>query len=60
MKEPASPCVGCPDRKVGCHSTCDGYAEWKAKYQEYKRWLWNNRHPLIKQYIDKKHRGEKR
>lgn len=25
-----SPCQECADRKVGCHSTCPKYTEWKA------------------------------
>lgn len=23
------PCMGCEKRKVGCHSACDEYKEWK-------------------------------
>lgn len=23
------PCKDCPDRKVGCHSVCEKYIEWK-------------------------------
>lgn len=58
MREPASPCVSCNDRHVGCHSTCDGYAEWKAKEHLYKKWLYVKRHPEIKEYItEKRHRG---
>lgn len=33
-----APCKECADRKVGCHSTCPKYTEWKAKaVQEPKR-----------------------
>lgn len=24
------PCLGCGDRCVNCHSTCDKYKEWKV------------------------------
>lgn len=24
------PCKGCEDRKVGCHATCERYAEYRA------------------------------
>ena len=24
-----SPCYGCGDRHINCHSTCDTYIEWK-------------------------------
>lgn len=24
-----APCKDCPDRKVGCHSECKKYIEWK-------------------------------
>lgn len=26
-----SPCMGCPERKVGCHSTCDKYLDYRSK-----------------------------
>ena len=29
MKRP--PCYKCGDRKQGCHSHCEKYAEWSAK-----------------------------
>ena len=25
------PCKGCEERKVGCHSVCDGYKKWQAQ-----------------------------
>lgn len=28
-----SPCKGCADRKVGCHSTCRDYAEYKINHE---------------------------
>ena len=29
-----SPCKDCPDRKVGCHGSCEKYARAKAAYAE--------------------------
>lgn len=26
-----SPCMGCTDRHVGCHSSCAGYTEYKKE-----------------------------
>lgn len=28
-----APCKGCEERFIGCHSSCDGYAEWKGVEQ---------------------------
>ena len=25
------PCLGCKERKVGCHSVCDGYKKWESQ-----------------------------
>ena len=30
------PCKGCMDRKVGCHSKCSKYIEWKAEWDRRK------------------------
>ena len=30
------PCKDCPDRHIGCHSTCDRYAEFCRENQEQK------------------------
>lgn len=27
-------CMGCPDRKVGCHSTCQKYQEERAAHKK--------------------------
>ena len=59
MKKPASPCKGCENREVGCQGKCKGYAEWKARYTEYKRWIQEQRNPEIKLYIiEKRYRGK--
>lgn len=29
-----SPCKECPDRKIGCHSKCEKYLKYRAKYDE--------------------------
>ena len=30
------PCKDCPDRHIGCHSTCDRYAEFLRENKEQK------------------------
>ena len=30
----ASPCKGCEERELGCHSYCIAYKQWKAKHSE--------------------------
>lgn len=30
---PASPCMGCDEREVGCHTHCIAYKAWHAKYR---------------------------
>lgn len=29
-----APCKDCPDRKVGCHSVCEKYLEWKQVHDQ--------------------------
>lgn len=29
-----SPCYGCTERKVGCHSNCDTYLDFQQKVKE--------------------------
>lgn len=31
---PKAPCKDCPDRQVGCHSTCEKYIEFKKEADE--------------------------
>ena len=31
---PQSPCKGCENRYVGCHSNCDDYLEFRGKTDE--------------------------
>lgn len=33
-----APCKDCPDRFVGCHSTCDKYIEFRKQRDEYLDW----------------------
>ena len=30
-----SPCKDCPDRYIGCHSTCEKYIEWRKNEKQY-------------------------
>ena len=32
-----APCLGCGERTLGCHSTCQLYAKAKAEYEERKQ-----------------------
>ena len=32
----AAPCKDCTERTVGCHSTCEGYMEYKIKHSKAK------------------------
>lgn len=32
-----APCKGCEDRKMGCHSKCEKYIEWKKATEERKK-----------------------
>lgn len=32
-----SPCLDCPDRHPGCHSTCDKYQQFKQKKEEERK-----------------------
>lgn len=34
-------CKGCTDRAVGCHGTCEKYAEFLAKRQAEREERWN-------------------
>lgn len=35
----ASPCLDCPDRRVGCHSVCAKYAALKADNEAKRKYL---------------------
>lgn len=39
MANKLSPCKGCEDRVVGCHSVCERYITWKAERDELKKEL---------------------
>ena len=32
-----APCKNCPDRVVGCHSTCERYAEYAKEREEIRK-----------------------
>ena len=34
-----SPCMGCQNRAVGCHSGCDNYAVYKAESEQNKKMM---------------------
>lgn len=31
-----APCKNCKERKVGCHSICSKYIEWKKEFEKLK------------------------
>ena len=35
-----TPCYGCGDRVVGCHSSCEKYAEYHKKITEMRKERW--------------------
>lgn len=45
-----APCKGCPDRVVGCHSTCTKYTEYRkqqdAENKAYKKAICE--HPVLR------------
>lgn len=38
-----SPCYKCTDRVLGCHSTCEKYAEFKEQNDAYKKKSYEHR-----------------
>lgn len=38
-----APCMGCAERKVGCHSECPKYRAWKEKAAEISEALYRAR-----------------
>lgn len=55
MKEVENPCKDCPERSVGCHGSCDRYAEWLKCHIDYKHERFEQTHPEIEQYIRDRH-----
>lgn len=60
----SAPCKDCPDRKIGCHSECDKYADYtvlrdQALAEKHKRRVANS--PLMApekiRNINKAHKG---
>ena len=34
MSGPASPCLGCENREIGCHGSCERYQAWRQDLSE--------------------------
>ena len=34
--KPQSPCQGCEERAVGCHTTCERYAEYREAFEKWR------------------------
>lgn len=43
IKKPVAPCLGCPDRAVGCHTKCVKYADYVRRAEIWRKYLWNER-----------------
>ena len=37
------PCKDCQDRRMGCHSKCELYTEWKKKFQDIQTQLYRHK-----------------
>lgn len=35
-----TPCFDCGDRQLGCHSSCERYAEYISKLKETRKKIW--------------------
>ena len=35
------PCLDCPDRHLGCHSSCERYIHYQRRHQEVKEQIYN-------------------
>ena len=47
MKKPNSPCLGCPDRSVGCHTTCMKYADYVRRAEIWRKYIQQQKLPEI-------------
>lgn len=63
MRKPKSPCLGCPERNVGCHSRCKDYKKFQKNQDEYNKELhkedWFKEYTneqIYKQEMKNKHR----
>ena len=52
MRNDPHNCYGCKERHLGCHSDCEKYAAWKARYEEKKFHFYKQRkeESIIHQY----------
>lgn len=41
--KPIPPCAGCLDRKIGCHSECEKYIDYKCRATAYSAMVRNAR-----------------
>jgi len=37
MPKPKAPCGDCTERTVGCHGTCEKYAEFQSEWRKIRR-----------------------
>ena len=58
-----SPCKDCPDRVLGCHSTCQKYIDKKAAYEKEREQLiecYNKENSYVSYVVGSKDRIKKR
>lgn len=53
------PCKGCSDRAVGCHSSCDAYAQYTKELEEVRRKIFRE-HEHDKYFSQAKRRSMER
>ena len=44
-----NPCFKCPDRKLGCHASCEKYQAWSIEEQDRKNLIYKNRRKEIEE-----------
>ena len=47
MRVPVAPCLGCPDRTVGCHTKCLKYADYVRRAEIWRKYLYKIRIPEV-------------
>ena len=55
----ANPCFNCTDRKVGCHSNCKDYKDFKDEREEKKNTIFKNKKEDSAFFSYHKKRGRK-
>ena len=51
----ASPCKGCPDRTLTCHSVCRRYEDWKIEKAAQQDWLREQNSVAVSDSVVRRH-----